>query len=211
MALIQCSRCGEIANDKTGKCAQCGAPLSRESRAPAPPPPKNEKAPRDMFAETAPANPAPTPKPKTSLVACQHCGHGVARDAKACPGCGSTTFDSEAQKVVRLVWVAILVAVFVWWVWPEPAVKSKVEPASNDIERYKRTTVWNVELLIKARLRDPGSYQRDTAVTLVSPENGVIGAVITYRSKNGFGGYTTGYASGNCNMQAEDCKLITLE
>jgi len=159
------------------------------------------------------------------LLNCQHCGHSVANDAKACPGCGSVSYAEESHLkttksssqadvfdslTTRDVLVgALVIFLLAWWLWPEPAQPPR-QSRADDIERYKRHTIWNIERLIKARLKDPDSYKTNTAYTLVNDDQGVIGAVITYRAKNGFGGYSEGLASGNCNMQAKDCKIITL-
>jgi hypothetical protein len=94
---------------------------------------------------------------------------------------------------------------------PQAPAQKPEETAEQRNARYVRETAWNLERMIRARLRDPDSYQQISAVTLPSPEKGVIGLVVHYRAKNGFGGYTEGYASGNCDMTARNCQILRMQ
>src|SRR5690606_5100438 len=175
MALIQCAGCGAIATDKSGVCSQCGASLTRERKlsgkpaelivekeggpgkatalADLPPPPK-EKPYLDMFAEVESAGDTPeSPKPKSSLVACQHYDDWVARDAKATP-------TSPARVLLTIVIVVIGCTIFsvAQWQWTlYSMMKEETESLDernavavkkrDDLDRYKNYTIWNVERL----------------------------------------------------------------
>lgn len=62
---------------------------------------------------------------------------------------------------------------------------------SDDDPKIKATVA--AEITIRSQLRDPSSYER--VEEQVFEENGKYVVVITYRAKNGFGGYTRGSAA----------------
>lgn len=94
---------------------------------------------------------------------------------------------------------------------PRDATITAPETPEQRAERNLDKAVITIEHLIRRRLKDPRSYDRDAVMPIISIENGVIGIVITFRAKNSFGGYTEGFASGNCNLDGEDCKLLRMQ
>ncbi|MFA6721522.1 MAG: hypothetical protein WCR92_08935 [Candidatus Cloacimonadaceae bacterium] len=120
--------------------------------------------------------------------------------------------ESEKWRATLLLLAVISIVVWVSKASQQQAPPQKPEETVEQREeRHIRETRLNLERMIRARLRDPDSYQQISAVTLPSPEKGVIGLVVHYRAKNGFGGYTNGFASGNCDMTARNCKILRMQ
>lgn len=50
------------------------------------------------------------------LTACEHCGHNVARNAKACPNCGGATRAGQAARAMKvLVFIGLAIAGLLAW------------------------------------------------------------------------------------------------
>ena len=54
-------------------------------------------------------------QPKTSLVSCQHCGHGVAQGVMKCPNCGGVPRNIDPGDFLLRFVVIVLVIYFVIW------------------------------------------------------------------------------------------------
>ncbi|MER9859140.1 MULTISPECIES: hypothetical protein [unclassified Mesorhizobium] len=59
--------------------------------------------------------------------------------------------------------------------------------------------------MVTGRLRDPDSFQHSETKTSKPDKSGHPTVLMEYRAKNGFGGYTVGYATGSLNIS--DCTV----
>jgi len=96
----------------------------------------------------------------------------------------------------------------------EHEAKKNAPPTAEQLENKRKgfhcLSGWNgahygVEQYVKKHLRDPDSYQHDE--TRISPvKDGEHTLLMTYRAKNGFGGYVPGVVVATVNN--ETCQAI---
>jgi hypothetical protein len=138
------------------------------------------------------------------LVICPDCGKEHSDKAVSCPQCGrpnknnsgkpESAVGKEATKsqgcLIGCLGLFVLVGLLV--------VFGSLLPEANKPDAWDEIAAKvNCEDRIKKLLRDPDSYQFTSAQILsTSGANKEYGtAIITYRAKNGFGGYNNGTAS----------------
>lgn len=73
--------------------------------------------------------------------------------------------------------------------------------AASDRVGAIRDCYLSLEEKVRRDLRDPDSYQY--IETRYTNDGGYLGLVVKYRAKNGFGGYSVGYASETCNIPSK--------
>ena len=79
---------------------------------------------------------------------------------------------------------------------PEPLTFE--QKAQRAVDKNSLSMRWSCEKAIKKQLRDPGSYQAVSVRYWPSmEETALVHTKISYRAKNGFGGYAVGGA--NCH------------
>ena len=123
------------------------------------------------------------------------CGNQVSHDSKRCPKCGgkvahpTSTFVKVLAAFCGFLILIIVIASFSTKpdtnYGPPSASASAVDP-----EMDMRLAVDDFERTIKAKLKDPDSYQR---IRAGGAKDGSA-VCVEFRSKNGFGGYTEGRA-----------------
>ena len=83
-----------------------------------------------------------------------------------------------------------------------------IKKAEDTRKGFHCLSGWNgshyaIEQYVKKNLRDPDSYQHNE--TLITPvKDGIHTLIMTYRAKNGFGGYVPGMVIATVNN--ETCK-----
>jgi len=92
----------------------------------------------------------------------------------------------------------------------EPTVQELAEREEDKRKGFHCLSSWDgshrkLTTVLKKNLKDPSSYEHiSTRVTPVNTD-GLHDAVVTYRAKNGFGGFAIGtilatYSNKNCNI-----------
>jgi len=79
---------------------------------------------------------------------------------------------------------------------PSQPIASTSTPAERVISDSEMTMTWACESAVKKALNDSASYKYDNIVfTEAQPQDGyLVNGQLTFRAKNGFGGYRVGMA-----------------
>ena len=109
MALIKCPDCGKEVSDKAKNCIHCGCPLNPYG---SPSDARRTYEPHSGSGNPAPAGGRSGTADSGMMTACPRCGKQIAKDAGACPFCGSRAIITKkpAYKVYR-IWMIICAVV----------------------------------------------------------------------------------------------------
>ena len=79
---------------------------------------------------------------------------------------------------------------------PTAQTAETLPPAQSLIKARQMSMTWTCERAVKKTLKDPGSYQyHNIVLTEAPPQDGhLVNGQLTFRAKNGFGGYDVGVA-----------------
>lgn len=143
-----------------------------------------------------------------TLMACRECGAKVSTEASACPSCGAKPPKppkAEWRKKPAFVAFSLFVALLIYGhatrepdsrsATPvEPPAKNLPTPPSKPPEVKRNTevgenTVYGGMRLLKMNMRDPSSFQLESAVLMDSKA-----ICYTYRARNGYGGLNLEHA-----------------
>lgn len=159
------------------------------------------------------------PKPKAKLMNCKDCGHGVSKNAKSCPHCGSEKYDPEAvwgegffSFLVLLVMIYMLYQCAGVFFDDNSSENPPEISAAKQRERDAGMARAGAETVLKQTLRDPGSYEEiHHSVIPHKTKPNVLGVYLKYRAKNGFGGYEVADAAFLCVRSTYNCALAVDE
>lgn len=168
---------------------------------------------------------------KSSRVKCPACAEQIAVEALKCKHCGENFTPAMVQlrkdenQMKNMLGCGILAALAVIVLAASMNSDNKNQPEINSQKMAERAdeerrgfhclSLWDgshngFTAQIKSKLRDPKSFEHDT--TKIAPvEDGMHFITMDFRSRNGFGGMTTGYAIGqirNDNCEVAEATLI---
>lgn len=178
-----------------------GGAINLWTGAPDKPTPKVQKS------ETYSDKPLNTLEQNASRLAeCNDCKEQISVAALACPHCGAPRAKTEEPSGADILkgFVVLIVIVFLLYqCGSDDEPKNPVELTAAQIEKqneYKAMS--NVRRQITSRLRDPDSYQVITGGALTRSD-GSIAVMLSYRAKNGFGGYAVNHAAYTCKPRRD--------
>lgn len=133
-----------------------------------------------------------------AIADCRECGTKVSTEAKTCPSCGATAPTKKAPSAMaRLVAACIVLGgiFLILGMGHTPSSKPAAQPAKaeskekDDPLQATKMMIAASAVSIKRSSRDPDAFILESAL-LMDDKSGCL----TYRAKNGFGGYSRGYA-----------------
>lgn len=128
-----------------------------------------------------------------ALIDCKECGHKVSDEAKTCPSCG-VKVPQPPGRLKILFWGLVIIFTLKAIFGGSDTSKSSSQSVSNppaQISEAKKNENKRWDLLhesmktIKSSLREPESLLVEKALVHLEGKT----ACISYRAKNGFGGY----------------------
>lgn len=124
-----------------------------------------------------------------ALIMCGECKKQISQKAVTCPDCGAP--NAKAKKTSIWVWV-VLAFVFLWAIGKCSMDSANTAPQELVYNSSYDGSVHQAEAYLKARLKDPDSYQSIGWGKVTKLESGGYQTWHEYRAKNSYGGYDVG-------------------